>query len=102
MDIAGGGKMLRSRKKTNKKTVEFKLSAPQAKNVLISGDFNKWSQNATSMKKKKCGSWTSKVALSSGRYEYKFIVDGQWWTDPNCKDVVTNSLGSQNSVLVVK
>jgi len=89
-------------KAKKKKAIEFKLMAPQAKKVLISGDFNKWSNKTTSMKKNKNGSWSSKVNLNPGRYEYKFIVDGQWWTDPICQEAIHNSLGSQNSVLVVK
>jgi len=44
---------------------------------------------------------TAKVWLPAGRYEYRFVVDGQWISDPRAKECVQNAFGSTNSVLVV-
>ncbi|MCM8780287.1 MAG: glycogen-binding domain-containing protein [Candidatus Omnitrophica bacterium] len=85
----------------NKKDVEFRLYAPDAKNVALAGDFNKWNPVSMKMKKDGKGTWKAKVALTSGRHEYKFVVDGNWWTDPACKSNTTNAMGSQNSVINV-
>jgi hypothetical protein len=41
------------------------------------------------------------VWLPAGRYEYRFVVEGQWMSDPNVRECVQNPVGSNNSVLVV-
>ncbi|MBN3038574.1 MAG: helix-turn-helix domain-containing protein [Candidatus Omnitrophica bacterium] len=86
-------------KGTKKKKVDFQLSAPEAKKVYITGDFNSWSEKGITMKKSKTGTWKTSVNLKPGRYEYKFIVDGQWWNDPTNDNTVNNSFGSTNSVV---
>ena len=47
------------------------------------------------------GAWTTTVWLPAGRYEYRFVVDGQWISDPSARESVPNTFGSTNSVLVV-
>jgi len=39
--------------------------------------------------------------VNPGRYEYLFVVDGQWLPDPNAKESVANPFGGRNSVLRV-
>jgi hypothetical protein len=41
------------------------------------------------------------LTLAPGRYEYRFIVDGEWMADPLAKDFVPNPFGGQNSLLEV-
>jgi hypothetical protein len=41
------------------------------------------------------------VWLPAGRYEYRFVVDGQWMSDPSAREYVQNTFGSTNCVLVV-
>lgn len=84
------------------KTAEFRLYAPQAKKVSLAGSFNNWDTKSTSAKKDRDGNWTIRVDLKPGKYEYKFFVDGSWWNDPNCGNLVTNNFGSQNCILEVK
>jgi 1,4-alpha-glucan branching enzyme len=84
------------------KSIEFKLSAPQAKRVSVGGTFNAWSTKGNSAKKDSSGNWTAKVELMPGKYEYKFFVDGMWMNDPRCSHLVTNSFGTQNCVIEVK
>ena len=47
------------------------------------------------------GTWKATVWLPAGRYEYRFVVDGQWISDPSARECVQNTFGSTNSVLVV-
>jgi hypothetical protein len=41
------------------------------------------------------------VLLEAGTYRYRFLVDGEWRDDPNCKLRVPNPFGSQDAVLKV-
>ena len=88
------------RKKTQKK-VNFQLKAPEANRVLLTGDFTSWNQDPIPMKRNRSGLWKTGVNLGSGRYEYKFIVDDQWWTDPENSNTSQNSFGDSNSVLEI-
>lgn len=87
---------------TKAKAAVFKLYAPKAKRVSLSGSFNNWDTKALTAKKDTLGNWAVKTTLSPGKHEYKFFVDGGWINDPNCKSTVFNAFGSQNSVIEVK
>ena len=85
-------------RKNKQKKIDFKLTAPQANKVMLTGDFTSWEEKGISMKKNKNGLWKTSLNLAPGRHEYKFIVDGQWWLDPDNDDICFNSFGTQNSV----
>jgi 1,4-alpha-glucan branching enzyme len=91
-----------SPKKRGRKRVTFELSAPDAQNVVVAGDFNSWSHDAHPLKKCADGTWKGSVTLSPGRYEYRFVVDGAWCGDPCCTTFVPNPYGSENCVLLVE
>ena len=82
--------------------VEFKLLAPKAKKVSIAGTFNNWDTSASVAQKDTKGNWQVKLSLKPGRYEYKFVVDGNWMNDPKSSSSVYNSFGSQNSLIEIK
>ena len=84
------------------KPIEFKFYAPSAKRVSLAGSFNKWDTKALSAKKDSRGNWAVKVNLKPGRYEYKFVVDGNWLNDPRCTSCTTNTFGSQNCIVEVR
>lgn len=86
-------------KKGSSKKITFEISAPSAKDVRLAGDFNSWDSNKTLLKKTKSGIWKRDLALRPGRYEYKYLVDGQWVKDPLNKLFVVNSYGTENSVV---
>src|SRR5688572_19666709 len=46
------------------------------------------------------GVWTFKKDMRCGKYEYKFIVDGEWVHDEN-KPTQLNSFGTPNNVMIV-
>jgi 1,4-alpha-glucan branching enzyme len=83
------------------KPIEFTLNQPQARSAAVVGSFNGWDVSRTPMSPASEGSWKATVWLPAGRYEYRFVVDGQWMSDPGAKEHVQNTFGSTNSVLVV-
>ncbi len=96
-------KAVESKVKTvESRAVEFKLRAPEAKRVSLAGNFNNWDANSLVAKKDAKGIWAIRATFTPGKYEYKFVVDGSWINDPSCKDAISNTLGSTNSVLVVR
>jgi hypothetical protein len=82
--------------------VAFTVNAPEAKKVVLCGEFNQWSPEATPMKRQSDGRWMTTVALQPGRYQYKFVADGQWLPDPGAREAVPNPFGSLNSVVEVR
>jgi hypothetical protein len=82
--------------------VPFVLLDLGAKEVLLSGEFNGWSQDGMPMKRHQNGHWEATMALNPGRYQYKFIVDGQWMPDPLARENVVNEHGTLNSVVEVQ
>jgi 1,4-alpha-glucan branching enzyme len=86
-----------------KRKVLFKLAAPPGSEVFVAGTFNKWDTKANPLKANaaQAGTFAATVPLLPGKYEYKFIVNGDWQVDPNCRESVDNKLGSKNSVIVI-
>lgn len=80
---------------------EFCLAAPEAAAVYLVGDFNHWDDAKDKMRKSKDGTHKKSVKLKPGRYEYRFVVDGQWWTDPGNENRCASPYGTDNSVLYV-
>ena len=88
-------------RKVNYKRITFKLHAPNAQRVSLAGDFNSWDQEMHPLKKSSAGLWKKMVSLSPGRYEYRFVVDGEWRNDPNCNTCSPNPFGGDNCVLIL-
>ena len=84
------------------RNLTFVFSGPNAKRVSVSGEFNGWSPDATPMKRRSDGQWETTLALKPGRYQYKFVVDGNWTHDPNARENVGNEHGSLNSVTEIR
>jgi len=89
----------KSKQKIKNRGVMFSLEATEAKNVVLMGNFNDWSLKKHPMKRDENGIWNKRVMLSPGKYEYKFLVDGQWREDPRNDRLCPNCFGTQNSVL---
>ncbi|MCC6424258.1 MAG: AAA family ATPase [Phycisphaerales bacterium] len=82
--------------------VVFSARFEEAKNVLIAGDFNNWSSVSTPMRTNGSpGEWFMSLPLQPGRYRYRFIVDGQWMTDPHNSYVEANQFGELNNIVEV-
>ena len=82
-------------------TLFFSLNGyPNAEKVVLSGDFNAWNTGELFMKKTP-GGWRLPYVLDAGNYEYKYIVDGEWITDPG-NPYTTGEGEIRNSCLSVK
>jgi 1,4-alpha-glucan branching enzyme len=84
-----------------RKRVILNFKAPNAKTVLLMGDFNQWNEKKHPMKKGPDGIWEKIIVLQPGRYEYRFLVDGRWENDPGNNQICTNSFGSSNNILEI-
>ena len=86
----------------------FTCHAPDAQEVFLAGTFNEWKPDATPMEKGDDGSWSVQVDLSTGRREFKFVVDGDWCceatchADSECPQCVPNDMGTMNRVCEIK
>lgn len=90
------------------KTTAFSFQDPAAKAVFLAGTFNDWDPSAIGMERSLEGRWTVELRLKPGRYEYKFIVDGEWCCHPGCgghesggEDCVANVFGTFNRLIEV-
>jgi hypothetical protein len=82
--------------------VRFELLAPEARTVFLAGSFKGWNPKAIPMMRLHDGKWAKELRLPTGRYEYLFVVDGQWIADPKALDFVPNPFGGCNSVMKVE
>jgi 1,4-alpha-glucan branching enzyme len=81
--------------------VRFQFRHEWASTVTVAGDFNGWSTASHPLERAIDDLWILEVDVSPGRYEYKFLVDGeQWWNDPEAPKA-PNVWGSENSYLDV-
>jgi hypothetical protein len=80
----------------------LEFNHPCAGEVCIAGSFNDWHPAAMPMVSLGDGKWRKELTLPPGRYEYRFVVDGQWMDDPTAKETVPNPFGGFNAVLVVE
>ena len=81
--------------------VRFEYTHPTAIAVAVAGTFNDWHPTTKTMHPLGNGQWLKETALPPGIYEYCFVVDDQWLTDPLAADSIPNSFGGANSILSV-
>jgi cellulose biosynthesis protein BcsQ len=79
--------------------VVFTVEALGADRVQLVGDFNGWAVEGSEMERDG-RFWRKVVNLEPGRYLYRFLVDGNWQSDP-LNAQVEPCPGGYNSVLVV-
>jgi hypothetical protein len=83
-------------------TVRFMLVAPSAQRVALVGDFNRWSPDASPMRRARDGqSWIIEVGLNPGRHAYAFVVDDDVVADPTAPSAVGEDFGVPSSVVLV-
>jgi len=81
--------------------VNLKLSAPDAGQVFVAGDFNDWKADDNSRMTQDNGTWTIKLDLVPGRYRYRFVKDGDWIEDPSNENKAMNPYGQMDSLIEV-
>ena len=84
-------------------TVRFSfLPEVRGSSVYLAGEFNDWSDSQSRMLDRDSdGVHTIDLQLKPGTYQYKFVVDGRWYKDPDNPDTAPDGFGGQNSVIVV-
>lgn len=82
--------------------VRFEFEAKGAKKIFLAGDFTNWEAAPKRMRRSQAGKdvFCTHIELPPGTYEYKYIVDGEWRTDPVAPER-PNAHGTTNSVLEV-
>lgn len=87
----------------------FSCHSDTATAVFLAGSFNDWNPTATPMVRGAGGHWTVSLKLPPGRYEFKFVVDGEWCCEPGCTVLsvecphcIMNAFGTMNRVLEVQ
>jgi chromosome partitioning protein len=78
--------------------VLFTLKAPEAQRVQIAGDFNSWEPAVNEMEFSN-GVWRAIISLTPGKYKYRYVVDGDWKTDPLNPEVERSPYGDYDSVI---
>ena len=82
---------------------DFIYNTIGAKEVHLVGDFNNWSISRNSLLwQKEEGLWQKRLFLRPGHYRYKFVVDGQWTTDPANDRLESNPYGGLDSILEIE
>lgn len=77
----------------------FTLNAyTNAKRLYLSGSFNNWQEKDLLMHRTATG-WSLPVYLSDGTHTYRFIADGNWFTDPANAEKLPNEFNDYNSVI---
>ena len=86
----------------SRRAVVLNYKDAPGKNVIVAGDFNDWRTDRQMSDHNGTGDYCCRILLAPGQYQYKFLVDGEWRSDPENPNFVPNSFGSLNSVLIVK
>jgi chromosome partitioning protein len=82
--------------------VLFIAHAPGAGRVQLAGDFNNWTPDATPMVPEDNGeNFQALLPLPPGRYRYRLVIDGNWYSDPYNNYVESNPFGELNSIVEV-
>ena len=83
--------------------VTFSISAPEATEVVLVGDFNEWDATASPLKKLKNGTFKVVVDLESKKsYEYKYVIDGEYTNDDEPEALVFNEFANaENSIVTL-
>ena len=79
----------------------FEFYAPSAQEVGLAGSFSNWVPSKHRLKKDLNGRWYLHLKLKSGRYEYRYLVDGNWENDQRPVQCIPNAFGTWNCVVEV-
>lgn len=82
--------------------VNFSICAPEAKDVYITGDFNDWKLDENSRMELVQDTWKKSMQMPSGRYHYRFVIDGRWTEDPGNQNKEANPYGEMDSLIEIQ
>lgn len=84
--------------------VRFELQAPDAREVSVVGNWNRWNPEAQKLEDPDGdGVWEIEIHLNKGEeHQYQFLIDGEnWIPDPEAPLQVEDGFGGVNSVLQI-
>lgn len=82
--------------------VRFVFVDSGAASVELVGDFNEWTRGATALERSGApGVWAVSVALTPGRHEYAFIINGNRWVADPLAVKSSDDFGTESSVIRV-
>ena len=82
--------------------VRFSLFAPAARSVTIAGSFNQWDpEQAHLTGPDKKGLWTIILPISTGRHEYRFVINNSEWILDPAAPSIDDGLEGKNSFVIV-
>ena len=77
------------------------VKAPDAKEVVLTGDFTDWAKDRVRLSRGAAGEWRTTLPLPVGEHQYRLIVDGEWRNHDGAVKRVPNPFGTENDVLIV-
>ncbi len=80
--------------------VELNYYSPDSKLVQVAGAFNDWKPEKSDMVRNKGGVWTVKLELEPGKYEYKYVFDGESWGIDWNAPIIEGEFGANNILQV--
>ena len=92
---------IKKRQGIKQQEVTFSLENTDANEDFLMGGLNEWNSKTHPMKNDGNGTWFRDVAIPPGKYEYKFLVDGQWKEDPQNEQLSLNFYGTYNNIINV-
>lgn len=82
--------------------VRFVFVDSGAASVELVGDFNEWTRGVTALERSGApGVWAVSVALTPGRHEYAFIINGSRWVADPLAVRSSDDFGTESSVIRV-
>ncbi len=82
--------------------IMFSVFSPEAKEVFLVGEFNNWQLDDSARMIQNNGTWSKKINLNSGKYRYRFVIDGNWVEDSSNPLKEVNPYGSVDSLIEIK
>lgn len=71
--------------------------------ALIAGDFNEWiPDRGIKLERDAQGRWRKFIPVEPGTHQYRFVLRGQWVSDPRNPHTIGNEFGSTNSLIHVE
>ena len=61
--------------------VEFRFFRPNVSSVKIVGDFNRGQPHSIEMHSAGDGWWTALLGFDVGDYRFRYLADGEWFSD---------------------
>jgi len=85
-----------------KVTFQFQPVISGVEHVFLAGTFNDWSDSSNRMSDEDGdGIYKITLLLQPGTYQYKFVVDGAWITDPEADAYADEGRGESNALITV-